>query len=489
MLPILFVSHNASRTGAPTVLLHLCRWLSHRGRPFEVVLGDGGDLTAQFDAIGPTTVLGMLAEPSQALERLSRLAQRVKAHEFAVVYGNTVESADIVTSVADTATPVLTHVHELGFWIEHHTTRARFDRLHACTDTFVAVSRAVRRHLTDVLHVEGDAVALVHECIDTARWSAGAHDLHSARASLGIAASAAVVVAAGTLDWRKGPDLFVQAAGAVRRLAPHHDVHWVWIGGQKGGRHVAALRHDAARLGVTDSLHVVGDREDPAPLLRAGDIFVSTSREDPFPLVTLEAAAVGMPVICFQDAGGAEEFVDDDAGFVVPYLDVDTMARRIVALVDDPDRRAACGTRARTKVRERHDVAVTMPVLVDVIDRTIAAGPTPARLARQDVMGPATLAGPGHGFDAGLLALYRLASARAAAGEVVRARVAFEMIADEAKGADPDLAGKAWYKAATLAGDPGDVRRCCERALAALPTHRAARALLDRLDAGHHVHG
>ncbi len=489
MRPLLFVSHNASRTGAPVVLLHLCRWLAQAGRPFEIVLGDGGDLTARFEALGPTSVLGLVAEPSQASERLSRLAQRVASREFALVYANTVESADIIAAIAHTGTPVLTHVHELGFWIEHHTTRARFEALHARTDTFVAVSDAVRRHLVDGLGVDAADVVLVHECIDTTRWSETDRGQAAERVRLGIGPTDPVILGAGTLDWRKGPDLFVQVAGAVQRLAPRHGAHWIWVGGQSAGRHVAALRHDATRLCVDDRLHILGDRDDPAPTYGMGDIFLLTSREDPFPLVALEAAATGMPVICFRDAGGTPEFVEDDAGMVVPYLAIDAMGRAVVALLDDPSERARRGARAQAKVQARHDVAVALPLLADVIDRTIAAGPAGARLARQAASGALVPARIAHGFDAGLIALYRLASARAAAGDVDRARIAFEMVADEASWADPELAGKAWYKVATLTVRSDEARHCCERALALLPTHQAARTLLDQLAAGPSVHG
>ena len=37
----------------------------------------------------------------------------------------------------------------------------------------------------------------------------------------------------------------------------------------------------------------------------AFDILAMVSREDPFPLVNLECAALGVPVVCFDAAGGS----------------------------------------------------------------------------------------------------------------------------------------------------------------------------------------
>jgi hypothetical protein len=38
--------------------------------------------------------------------------------------------------------------------------------------------------------------------------------------------------------------------------------------------------------------------------------------------VCLEAAALGKPIICFGDAGGMPEFIEEVCELVVPYLDI-----------------------------------------------------------------------------------------------------------------------------------------------------------------------
>src|SRR5690606_17003431 len=57
--PILFVSHEGTRTGAPMMLLHFLRWLREHGKVDpQIALLRGGPLTEQFAELGPTTVLG-----------------------------------------------------------------------------------------------------------------------------------------------------------------------------------------------------------------------------------------------------------------------------------------------------------------------------------------------------------------------------------------------------------------------------------------------
>ena len=74
-----------------------------------------------------------------------------------------------------------------------------------------------------------------------------------------------------------------------------------------------------------------------ADYIAAFDVFSLVSREDAFPLAFMEAAAVGVPTVCFDGAvEGGCEFVEADAGRVVPYLDLDAMAERVLEFLRGP---------------------------------------------------------------------------------------------------------------------------------------------------------
>lgn len=484
MKPILFISHDGQRTGAPMVLLHLCRWMAqHHPRPFEVVLCRGGDLEREFAALAPTTTIG-IGEDLRAGARLRALAERVAHGDFSLIYANTIETAEVLDACPAPETPVLTHVHELDFRIRQQTGLERFRLVCDRSDRFIAVSGAVRRNLVDGHDLDPSAVELVYEFIDTSQWSLAQSRVDTLRTRLGLPENALVVGGSGTLDWRKGPDLFVQIAGALERSEQEREVHWVWVGGdlEDEWARLGELRHDAARLGVGTRVHFVGEQANPSEWFAGFDLFLLTSREDPYPLVALEAAASGIPIVCFADAGGAPEFVEQDCGAVVPYLDVAAAARAIVTLLGSDTARHTYGSRAHAKVRARHDVSVAAPRVAAIIEMAIAAGPSASRLDR------VTLAAPVPRTTA-IVFLYQMASDFAAAGEAQRARTLFEALIDKTTAEDPALAGKAWFKLATLTSDPIDRLHCCERALGLLPTHQAARDLRDTLLAAETVHG
>ena len=106
-------------------------------------------------------------------------------------------------------------------------------------------------------------------------------------------------------------------------------------------------------------------------LFAAMDVFALTSREDPFPLVMLEAAAAGVPLVCFAGGGGAPEFAHPDAGRVAAYLDVAGMAAAVSDLLEREEERQRMGQIAAERVRKRHTVDQAGPVLVDVIRRSL----------------------------------------------------------------------------------------------------------------------
>ena len=106
---------------------------------------------------------------------------------------------------------------------------------------------------------------------------------------------------------------------------------------------------EVAELPLKDVVHFVGEKPNVTQYFQASDVFVLPSREDPFPLVMMEAGLYRNPVICFDGAGGAPEFVEQDAGFVIPSFDVGKMADKIVELLRSPELRNRMGERRKRK--------------------------------------------------------------------------------------------------------------------------------------------
>jgi glycosyltransferase involved in cell wall biosynthesis len=389
MLHVLFISHDANRTGAPIVLLHLLRWLKKQQTlSFSILLLQRGELEEEFRAVAPTYIwqkpatagpLGITQRVWNRIKRLNRPHVSTRhVHEQHIIssllrktpnliYANTVVSAEVGMQLKTALRcPVVCHVHELAMAIEGYFGTARFGNLLPEIDLVIAASEAVRSNLLATYAVASSKIVKVYEFIAAPEEEVSSVTEMDIRASLGIPADAFLVAASGTYEWRKSPSLFIQLADYTRQ---HLEImpYFVWIGGRVESEAGRELQFDVDKLGLTQHVKFIGSRPNPLDYLRSADLFVLTSREDPYPLVCLEAATLAKPVLCFAQSGGMPEFVEDDSGCVVPYLQIELMARAIQELLLEPTKRNTLGRNAQTKVRSRHSVDVAGQQITNLI--------------------------------------------------------------------------------------------------------------------------
>ena len=382
---ILFLGHTAGRNGAPIELLHFLRFYKQNGgRPFSILVDEGGELVQEYKKLGDTWAAdsshwcpGGIRSRILTRARLGRLARAAEAADVrkffvrsspALVYANSVAFGTArFFDLLDPATPLLTHVHELEYLLNFQG-GALLPRILARTQRFIACSDAVRHNLMTRHSVPADRIETVHESIPVQEVRAVRTRAEILR-ELRLPDDALIVAGCGSAHWVKGPDLFIQLARTVCRERDR--VYFIWVG-HVSPEDLTRFEHDLLRAGVKERVQFIGSVSEPADYLSASDVFVLTSREDSYPLVCLEAAALGKSIVCFADAGGISEFVEDDCGFVVPYLDIPAMAERVLCLLDSSACRSKMGEAARRKVAARHDVSMAAPKIAEIIEKTIA---------------------------------------------------------------------------------------------------------------------
>ena len=375
---ILFISHDAGRTGAPFVLLNLQRWLKENtGLKFTTILRRTGPLEKEFAKLGETFSIETQGKrrslPARIANRLGWPAsdQRLTAFRnrpHRLIYSNTITNGNVLQALARPGVPVVTHVHELNHWIKESGAR-NWKEVLRHTTKFVAVSEAVSENLQK--HgIAADRIEVVHEFIPTEprTQSIVRNERTTSRARLGIPEDAFVVGGSGSETWRKGKDLFVQLAGLLKKRSPGRSFRFVWVGWQGDEEDQQQLKRSMEDAGVADSLHWTGEVANPLDYFACFDVFALVSREDPFPLVCLEAALLEKPILCFAGAGGTPELVEEDSGFVVPYLDLNAMADKLLLLRENEGLRRKMGACGAFKVRERFSLDVLAPRLYHLIE-------------------------------------------------------------------------------------------------------------------------
>nr|WP_255551675.1 glycosyltransferase family 4 protein [Aridibaculum aurantiacum] len=237
------------------------------------------------------------------------------------------------------------HVHELEYAIKHFVGQERFRDAIPYIDHFLAASYAVKDNLVKNYKIPASKVTVHYEYIPVPADAAIApkHDVFT-------------VCGSGTLDWRKGIDIMMQVALVLKHKA-NTSFKFLWIGGEKGTIEYERAKFDLERMGLTDVFELIETCTNPHDYIRSCDLFFLTSREDPFPLVCLEAAALGLPIMCFDKAGGMIEFVNENNGWVVPYLDVNRAAATLLEVMNDRANAKEKGVLAQKEVSQ-YDIII-----------------------------------------------------------------------------------------------------------------------------------
>ncbi len=376
MKRLLFIGHDASRSGAPFVLLYLLQWIKANQPEFtlDLILLNGGDLEEEYRKVADVTVLSRV-EPGNLLTRVIRRVRggggpvgRLKGlpylqNDYDAVIGNTVLALPYLKKFKLHGFKTVSWLHELEGAIETLGMTRQLKPLSAYVDAFVVGSNAVAAMLQR-LGIDR-LVRRVYEF--SPRGSGVDVDVAAVREELGISDETILIGSCGTLESRKGADIFTEVAATL--LSKHPGLRFVWIGRDNvdSDPMYREISRELRKSHLTGKIFLVKSGESPVRHLAALDIFVLPSREDPFPIVCLEAANLGKPIVCFADVGGMPEFVGDDAGAVVPLGNVNATAAAIEDLVLDPEKRIELGLTAKRKAQTDFSTETACQSIFEVI--------------------------------------------------------------------------------------------------------------------------
>ncbi|WP_026994744.1 glycosyltransferase family 4 protein [Flectobacillus major] len=376
---ILFVGHDANRAGAQILLLRFLKLLKEKTQiEFSVLLKYGGPLVDDYRAIAETFVL--YQAPSTSLKRilLEKVKQKIlgkanntgplwntlKAKQFDLIVSNTFTNGDIFPELTQLGCPIYSYIHELEMGINMYSSAKNIQNTLNGTHRYIACADSVKGNLINQFGIQPNKIDVLPSLLPEAamNYKPDVSQIASIKKQLGIPEQAFVVGGMGTIDLRKGVDLFLQ----IGHLLQAHGVYLVWVGGSHQQADFQLFNIDKKRLKL-DNLKFVEAVANPLDYMALFDIFALTSREDPYPLVVLEAALLSKPIICFDQAGGAKDFVETNAGFLIDYLDVQAFAKQIEQLIQNTPERTEKGTNAHKKVLERHQTQYAFDTFLAIL--------------------------------------------------------------------------------------------------------------------------
>ncbi|WP_413666201.1 glycosyltransferase family 4 protein [Mucilaginibacter sp. Mucisp86] len=160
------------------------------------------------------------------------------------------------------------------------------------------------------------------------------------------------ILYAGRFEYRKGTDVLLAAIPLVLQKTPN--VVFQLIGSDTGNDYQNRFKNDNPEA-VLQKV-VFGGKVDHDALLRAYqscDIFVAPSRYESFGLIFIESMSYGKPVIGCSVGGVPEIITDNYNGLFAEAGNAQSLADKIIRLVDDCDLRKQLGSNARKTVEDK----------------------------------------------------------------------------------------------------------------------------------------
>jgi|GEM_PF-1377730 len=389
---ILFLSHEASLTGAPMILLELVRWLKqHYDFEAETIFLGHGKLERLFRPYGRTTYWhpsSVLSPSDWELKEVTKNLssgkrpllnglkipeiKRWKKENIKLIYANSIGCHQAIDALRELNIPIITHVHELETAYRYWVGPAKMQQLAQNSAVMIACAQNVADALVKTAKIDPSHIRIAHEFIPERFQKAPPPPevKQEVRRELGIPDGHHLVGTCGSVDFRKGMDLFIEMAILTNRESDT-PVHFVWVGGMPENYDNRMLEVTLEKVPCAEYIHFVGKKPNPENYYSAFDAFLMLSREDPFPLAMLEAGSMGTPIFCFKDSGGAYEYVEEDAGYAAAFLDIGELSEALLRLLQQPEELERMGQTAKKKVLDRFTLDVTGQKIASIIQEHI----------------------------------------------------------------------------------------------------------------------
>lgn len=180
----------------------------------------------------------------------------------------------------------------------------------------------------------------------------------------------------GVMGKQEGIDILLRAAAHMVHRLKRSDIHFGLVG---GGTELEAMKAYAGALGVADYVTFTGrvPEDELLAMLNTADVCVNpdiaNEMNDKSTMnKIMEYMALGKPIVQFDLTEG--RYSAQEASLYAERNSETDLARKIVDLLDDPERRRAMGAYGRRRVEAELAWTYEAPTLLLAYDRVFAGG-------------------------------------------------------------------------------------------------------------------
>ncbi|SMO35363.1 Glycosyltransferase involved in cell wall bisynthesis [Saccharicrinis carchari] len=376
-MKILFISHDTSHSGAPKSLRLFINWIANNRSDIkcDILLRRGVKLPFLDDTINTYlytppylersgSIINRIAFHSKILlltkwiHKLLLLC-KLKKNNYDLIYSNTIVNADVLDFLSSIKCKKIVHAREVDLTYNDFGGEQIISLNNQHADKFIAITNAVSNALVRY-GVDKTKISVVNNHIELKTTNIKSKYL--LRRKYNIPKEAFLIGGCGNLGNIKGFDVFLQLAAKFRETK---EFYFIWYG-MPNKIKKTEIEYDVIRLNLTDKFIVDSFLPNQSiEYFSILDCFFFSSKSDGFGLVGLEASLNKVPIICFEKAGGQPEFVSQGAGYVVPYMDIDAVYKKINLLYDNKGLLKSIGEKGYNIVREKYDIEKVAPKLLN----------------------------------------------------------------------------------------------------------------------------
>lgn len=175
----------------------------------------------------------------------------------------------------------------------------------------------------------------------------------------------------GVIGQQEGIEYLLRAASYIKNELHRDDIFWGIVG---GGPHLARLRKTSSDMGLDDIVEFTGRVPDETLLdyLNTADVCVNSDEYNEMNDKStmnkiLEYMALGKPIVQFDLTEG--RYSAREASLYARPNDAEDLARKVIELIDDPERRKKMSEYGRKRIENELSWEHTSKVLLEAYDK------------------------------------------------------------------------------------------------------------------------
>ena len=331
--------------GQRSLLLILERLNKKRFKPF-LICPSGGDLIEKAKKLGVETAIIKMG----TLKRLNffyipvtvwKLKRFIKQKNIDLIHTDAPRQTFYTGIAARLAgKPIIWHVR-----VSDPEENVYNKFLLTLSSKVIAVSKAVRERLEEVAP-RSDKFVVIYNGVDLTEFNQQLADKRF-KEEFEIEDDWILVGTVGQLTRGKGQDIFLRAAAQVSKLFPN--VKFIIVG--DGNEDYRKKLEDLSKeLRIAEKVIFAGFREEIPQIMSSLDIVVlSSTHLEGFSRIILEGMASSKPVIATRVGGNPEAVKDGKTGILVSPGDPQRLAKAILELVKNENKRFQLGIAGRRR--------------------------------------------------------------------------------------------------------------------------------------------